>query len=208
MFARAHTQPRSKTSIAYRFGHNTFAQSYKQTIGLDCFSSQISLPENVDVTISLWDIGGQNIGGKMLKNYIFGAHALIFVYDITSLASFQNLEDWYAVAEQAFAGQAMPYMALVGNKSDLAYMRAVKLDRHRQFADDHRMNAHFVSAKTADKVSSLFTKLAADLAGVTLTRPDLEAQQTVVRAEVIDHPAAMPEPASEPASKKKRCAVQ
>eukprot|EP00030_Apusomonadida_sp_AF-17_P006393 a680230_27.p1 GENE.a680230_27~~a680230_27.p1 ORF type:complete len:244 (+),score=80.65 a680230_27:44-733(+) len=181
-----------KTSIAYRFGKNTFATSYKQTIGLDCFSSQIALPENVDVTISLWDIGGQNLGSKMLKQYIFGAHAILFVYDITSLQSFQNLEDWLEVARQAFEGATMPHMTLVGNKSDMAHMRAIKIDRHREFAHDNGMLSQFVSAKTGDKVSATFTRIAAELAGVALSRPDLEAAQTVVRAEIVDHPAELP----------------
>ena len=29
---------------------------------------------NVNVTIQVWDIGGQSIGGKMLDNYIYGAN--------------------------------------------------------------------------------------------------------------------------------------
>lgn len=28
----------------------------------------------VNVTIQVWDIGGQTIGGKMLDNYIYGAN--------------------------------------------------------------------------------------------------------------------------------------
>ena len=33
-----------KTSIAARFAHNEFAQSYKQTIGLDFFIKHLVLP--------------------------------------------------------------------------------------------------------------------------------------------------------------------
>ena len=29
---------------------------------------------NVHVTLQVWDIGGQTLGGKMLEKYIFGAH--------------------------------------------------------------------------------------------------------------------------------------
>ncbi len=29
---------------------------------------------DIQVALQIWDIGGQTIGGKMLKNYIFGAH--------------------------------------------------------------------------------------------------------------------------------------
>ena len=31
-------------------------------------------PDTTHVTLQVWDIGGQTLGGKMLENYIFGAH--------------------------------------------------------------------------------------------------------------------------------------
>ncbi|OQR88877.1 ras family GTPase [Thraustotheca clavata] len=73
-----------KTSIAMRHTENTFSNVYKQTIGLDFYLKRLSLPGDVQ------DIGGQTIGGKMLKNYIFGAHVVLLVYDITNYESFDN----------------------------------------------------------------------------------------------------------------------
>ena len=36
---------------------------------------------NVNVTLKVWDIGGQSIGGRMLENYIYGCHvSLIYIY--------------------------------------------------------------------------------------------------------------------------------
>ena len=32
---------------------------------------------DAQVTLQIWDIGGQTIGGKMLKNYIFGAQVML-----------------------------------------------------------------------------------------------------------------------------------
>lgn len=34
--------------------------------------------------MQLWDIGGQTIGGKMISNYIYGAQAVLLVYDISN----------------------------------------------------------------------------------------------------------------------------
>lgn len=39
---------------------------------------------DVHVALQLWDIGGQTIGSKMVSNYIYGAQAVILVYDITN----------------------------------------------------------------------------------------------------------------------------
>jgi Ras-related protein Rab-28 len=46
----------------------------------------------------------------------------------------------------------MPYVALVGNKSDLSHMRVVKAEKHNQFADENDMYSYLVSAKTGDQV--------------------------------------------------------
>ena len=44
-----------------------------------------------------------------------------------------------------------------------------------------------MSAKSGDQVRQAFWKIAATLAGVTLMKPDLEIQSTVVPATIIDH---------------------
>jgi hypothetical protein len=39
----------------------------------------------------------------MLNTYIFGAHAVLFVYDVCSSQSFENLTDWIAFAKKQWA---------------------------------------------------------------------------------------------------------
>jgi Ras-related protein Rab-28 len=146
------------------------------------------LPGDVHVCLQIWDIGGQQIGGKMIGNYIFGAHAILLCYDISNYQSFQDLEDWLSLVRKTVpAAEKQPYMALVGTKSDLNHMRAIKPERHQAFADAQSLQSHFVSAKTGDNVQTSFYKVAADLAGVTLRKPDVEVAQKVVKAEIIDH---------------------
>ncbi|KAM4869272.1 ras-related protein Rab-28-like [Urocitellus parryii] len=107
-----------KTSLATCFAQETFGKQYKQTIGLDFFLRRITLPGNLNVTLQLWDIGGQTIGGKMLDKYIYGAQGILLVYDITNYQSFENLEDWYTVVKKVSEeSETQPLVALVGNKS-------------------------------------------------------------------------------------------
>uniref|UniRef100_A0A8C8U0X8 Ras-related protein Rab-7a n=1 Tax=Peromyscus maniculatus bairdii TaxID=230844 RepID=A0A8C8U0X8_PERMB len=73
-----------KTSLATCFAQETFGKQYKQTIGLDFFLRRITLPGNLNVTLQVWDIGGQTIDGKMLDKYIYGAQGILLVYDITN----------------------------------------------------------------------------------------------------------------------------
>ena len=65
-----------KTSIITRFCEDQFARSYKQTIGLDFFVKRIELPGNIQVTMQVWDIGGQSIFSKMITTYIYEANAV------------------------------------------------------------------------------------------------------------------------------------
>ena len=65
-----------KTSVISRFCQDQFARSYKQTIGLDFFVKRVELPGNIQVTMQVWDIGGQSIFSKMITTYIYEANAV------------------------------------------------------------------------------------------------------------------------------------
>merc|ERR1719265_2971224 len=125
-----------KTSLAMRFCEEHFAKAYKQTIGLDFFVKRVVLPGDVHVCMQIWDIGGQSIGGKMISNYIYGSHAVVLTYDITNYQSFQDLEDWLRLVKRTFEKDQMPYVALIGNKSDLQHLRAVRRETHDQFCEE------------------------------------------------------------------------
>uniref|UniRef100_A0AAX7VE39 Ras-related protein Rab-28 n=1 Tax=Astatotilapia calliptera TaxID=8154 RepID=A0AAX7VE39_ASTCA len=144
-----------KTSLATRFAQEAFGKQYKQTIGLDFFLKRISLPGNLNVTLQVWDIGGQTLGGKMLDKYVYGAHGVLLVYDITNYQSFENLEDWFSMVKKANEeSDIQPVISLVGNKIDLEHMRTVKSDKHQRFCQENGLISQFVSAKTGDSVST------------------------------------------------------
>lgn len=71
---------------------------------------------------------------------------------------------------------------------DLQHLRAVKADKHAQFADDHQLYSYFVSAKSGDHVQQAFYRIAADLAGIVLSKSDIDQKAKVVQAEIINHP--------------------
>ena len=79
----------------------------------------------------------------------------------------------------------MPYVALIGNKTDLNHMRTVKPEKHSAFAEENDMYSYTMSAKTGDQVNACFYRIAADLAGVVLTKPEVQVAQQCVRAEHV-----------------------
>lgn len=198
-----------KTSLCMRYAQEQFKKQYGQTVGLDFYLKRIILPGGVHVALEIWDIGGQTMGSSMLSNYIFGAHGVVLVYDMTNYSSFENLEDWYNAVKKVCVGGCLPHIALLGNKTDLEHMRTVKQDKHQKFAQEHGMSSYFVSAKTGDSVGLCFQRITADILGIKLTKPEVEQQQRVVKAEVIkysnDMAAARPAPSE---TKSSFCSLQ
>uniref|UniRef100_A0A8C1XAX3 Ras-related protein Rab-28 n=1 Tax=Cyprinus carpio TaxID=7962 RepID=A0A8C1XAX3_CYPCA len=167
-----------KTSLAIRFAQEAFGKQYKQTIGLDFFLKRITLPGNLNVTLQVWDIGGQTIGGKMLDKYIYGAQGVLLVYDITNSQSFENLEDWLNMVRKSNEESGtQPAISLIGNKIDLEHVRTVKMEKHQRFCQENGLISQFVSAKTGDSVFLCFQRLAAEIVGVKLNKAEMEQSQ-------------------------------
>eukprot|EP00042_Codosiga_hollandica_P014917 m.34954 g.34954 ORF g.34954 m.34954 type:complete len:225 (+) comp43826_c0_seq2:185-859(+) len=193
-----------KTSISKRFAQDSFGRDYQQTVGVDFFSKRVDISGGTTVTVSVWDIGGQSLGSQMLDKYFHGASAILFVYDITNANSFENLQDWFGFVVKHFATAVKkPYFGLIGNKCDLAHLRAVKLATHEEFAKQCRMGSFFVSAKTGDQVWVCFKRVISALTGHILTKADLELSAGVVRADIPEPEAGtVPVPAVQPRAKK------
>eukprot|EP00795_Rhopilema_esculentum_P012199 gene12199-2820_t len=129
------------TSICMRLAKEQFGKAYKQTLGLDFFLKRLTLPGHINVTLQVWDIGGQQLGGNMLETYLFGAQAVLLIYDVTNHSSFENVSDWVDVIKSTVGPDAkLPYLALVGNKVDLEHMRIVKAEKHAEFALTNNMH--------------------------------------------------------------------
>ncbi|XP_065828670.1 ras-related protein Rab-28-like isoform X2 [Oscarella lobularis] len=199
-----------KTSLVMKFTQSHFDKTYSQTVGLDFFLRRIELPGNVECSLQVWDIGGQSIGGKMLTSYIFGANAILLVYDVTNSASFANLNDWYTVVCQTFEGEKKkPVIGLVANKVDLEHLRAVKEERHERFAKQNEFLSFFVSAKTGDQVSSCFQRIAAETLGIKLSKNDLQKEKSVLKADVVHYKEPSPSgPAHPQSAKSAMCCIQ
>ncbi|XP_058654707.1 ras-related protein Rab-28 isoform X2 [Onychostoma macrolepis] len=197
-----------KTSLAIRFAQEAFGKQYKQTIGLDFFLKRITLPGNLNVTLQVWDIGGQTIGGKMLDKYIYGAQGVLLVYDITNSQSFENLEDWLNMVRKANEeSDAQPAISLIGNKIDLEHMRTVKMEKHQRFCQENGLISQFVSAKTGDSVFLCFQRLAAEISGIKLNKAEMEQSQHIVKAELVDYPQDEG-PITQETNQSKICSVQ
>lgn len=199
-----------KTSICMRIAQEQFGKAYKQTLGLDFFLKRITLPGNINVTLQVWDIGGQQLGGNMLETYLYGADAVLLIYDVTNHSSFENVHDWMSVIKNTIGkDNKAPYLALIGNKIDLEHMRIVKADKHAEFALSNEMHSFFISAKTGDQVHFCFRKIAAEILGVKLSKSEVEKTSRVIKAEIVNYNnVQVPAKSSQSQAKSSFCVLQ
>ncbi|KAH7725521.1 small GTP binding protein RAB28 [Aphelenchoides avenae] len=174
-----------KTSLCTRFAQRNFSRKYAQTVGVDFFSRRITLPPDLTVLLQIWDVGGQSIAAEMLSKYVYGAHAILFVYDVTNVATFDSLPDWITTVKKITKQVEKPiHMAVVGNKTDMEHRRVVRIDKHSKFVEQYAMGSHYVSAKTGDTVDLMYRSVAAEVLGVQLSKTDMEWDMRVIEAPV------------------------
>ncbi|OBS78559.1 hypothetical protein A6R68_19047, partial [Neotoma lepida] len=113
--------------------------------------------------IQLWDTAGQERFRKsMVQHYYRNVHAVVFVYDMTNMASFHSLPSWIEECKQHLLANDIPRI-LVGNKCDLRSAIQVPTDLAQKFADTHSMPLFETSAKNPndnDHVEAIFMTLA------------------------------------------------
>lgn len=123
----------------------------------------------------------------MLDKYVFGAHIILLVYDVTNSSSFDILEEWLNQIKNFIdTYDEPPLIAVIGNKCDMEHQRTVKRDRSHRFAAENGFSYHDMSARTGESVSLCIANLAAQILGVRLTRTDQDFHKPIIIAEIGD----------------------
>lgn len=98
----------------------------------------------------------------MVQHYYRNVHAVVFVYDVTKMSSFDNMPQWIEECDRHNLNTDIPRI-LVGNKCDVKDKIAVNTNMAQKFADSHNMPLFETSAKDdekADHVEAIFITLA------------------------------------------------
>ncbi|KAM9793115.1 ras-related protein Rab-33B-like [Neosynchiropus ocellatus] len=139
-----------KTCLTHRLCGGDFPCRVEATIGVD-FRERLLEIDGGKIKLQLWDTAGQERFRKsMVQHYYRNVHAVLFVYDVTCLASFNSLAAWIEECRQNSLGQEIPRF-LVGNKSDLRNiinpLGQVSQEQAMSFANIHHMMFFETSAK-------------------------------------------------------------
>lgn len=154
-----------KTTTVRQYMDEKFAKNYSPTIGVDVTKitvniSSDSAKKSEKVTITVWDIAGQEAFKSFRKTFYNGATAGILMFDVTMKESFHHIKDWLQEA-QAEIGEQVPFI-LVGNKIDLKRKRKINLEEMQLLQQEHQsiVMVYETSAKTNKNIRELFKSMA------------------------------------------------
>ncbi|KAH0793449.1 Vps21p [Histomonas meleagridis] len=146
-----------KTALAKRFIFKDFQINYEETVGAAFHSFTEKIDKNV-ITYQLWDTAGTEKYRSLAPVYFRNASAAIIVYDVTSLQTFHDLDDWIETFKKIVEEDALIF--IVGNKIDLVNETKVSTEDGQKFAEERGYSFFSTSAVTGENVIRLFSAVA------------------------------------------------
>jgi len=153
-----------KTSLMVKYVEGKFDEDYIQTLGVNFMEKNIYV-KNLEITFSIWDVGGQKDFVTMLPLALSDTVAIVFMFDLTRKITLQNVKEWYRQA-RTYNRSALPF--LVGTKFD-GFVTLPKeeqitiVEQSRKFARAMKAPLIFSSASHSINVQKLFKVILAKL---------------------------------------------
>lgn len=150
-----------KTSLINQFVDNSYATSYKATLGVDMRTKDVMIDEE-SVMLQIWDTAGQERFrfNALTSTFLRGADMCFLVYDMTRSDTFDAIPLWRDHFLASTLEESTFPFALIANKCDIASQRAVSQRRAVTWCAEHENMPYFeVSAKQATNVQQAFMEL-------------------------------------------------
>ena len=118
----------------------------------------MTLKNNKNIKLQIWDTAGQDRFRALTKNYYKGANGIILIYDISTTQTFENVKVWINQIKEEANANVIIY--LVGNKIDLPKdKRTVSEEEGQKLADEYKFLFKEASAKEGTNVNEIFQEL-------------------------------------------------
>jgi len=145
-----------KTALLKRFSENEFVENHMTTVGVDFVVKSLTV-NNIVANLQIWDTAGQERFHTITTAYIRGAEALLLVFDVTDIDSFNQCERWLQEIRQLASEHVQ--VLLVANKIDLEN-RVVSKEQATKLATSMGIPLLETSAKTSVNVEAAFANVA------------------------------------------------
>jgi len=145
-----------KTTMVDRFVKGTFNPNTIMTIGANFAVKNLKMSTGQEVTLQIWDLGGEDRFKFILPRYIKGSEAGIIAFDSTRYSTFRNLDVWLNLIRDNVPDIGL---ILVGTKADLEN-GSPDTSAFEEYVKEKKLNAFFLtSSKSGQNIDSVFQKL-------------------------------------------------
>ncbi|KAE8669803.1 Ras-related protein RABA1i [Hibiscus syriacus] len=145
-----------KSNLLTRFTKNEFTLDSKPTIGVEFATRNIHVDNKV-VKAQIWDTAGQERYRAITSAYYRGALGALLVYDVTRNFTYESIERWLKELREHTDDNIV--IMLVGNKSDLRHLRAVRTEDGKAFAENENIYFMETSALESHNVENAFAEV-------------------------------------------------
>jgi len=145
-----------KTTLLRRYVEGLFYEAHNITIGVDFFLKQLIF-DSFEISLQLWDFGGQEQFRFILKKYIGGAAGALLLCDLSDPSTIDSVEEWVNLVRSN--DNNLPII-LVGTKLDLVNLDSIDDEIAFNNMVKFRMSAYIkISSKTGTNIDDLFNLL-------------------------------------------------
>jgi small GTP-binding protein len=182
-----------KTSLLKRYMDDEFLDKYVATISAKIFKKnfQINVQNNgannvIDMTLKIWDLVGHcdREYWSLMKRYFLNTDGVLFVCDLSSKASLDNLKDWIV---SVFSTIGVVPFIVMANKADLGQMAKFNEQELVDFTKQYNSDFFYTSAKTGTNVSLAFQRLGEIMAQNTIRVENIRDPRGVLNEIVMNY---------------------
>lgn len=151
-----------KSSLASRLIGKKWNDDKETSSAIELTRTIVTIEDGEEISISVWDTSGKQKHNALISNYFKYVASIIFVYDLTSIESFeltkQRIQEYIHLKNED-GNFVKKVIILVGNKLDLEKNRQVEITQGEKLAVT--CDAYFceASAKTNSNVPQIFSML-------------------------------------------------
>ena len=151
-----------KTAILRRYIYNIYEEAIISTLGISFAFKEVTLKNGIKIKLKLVDTAGQERFKSLASSYFKNANGVLFVFDISNLKSFKDIERWINIFEESNNRKDKVIKYLIGNKDDLDDK---KIDQEMidNFLKTYNYNFKKTSAKENFNIDDLFQEMSEKL---------------------------------------------
>ena len=181
-----------KTSLIKRYVNDEFDDKYIATIGakiskkdMDINIKSDSIESKILITLSIWDLIGHRDREywSLLKRYYLNTDGALFVCDVTSKTSLDNLKEWINSLFNTIG--VIPFLVMA-NKADLTNDAQFTGGELGNLTKQYNSEFYLTSAKSGSNVNLSFLRLSEIMANITIRTERISDPKDVLKEIISD----------------------